>query len=178
MSCVDNIPTVCAPWPLFSRLQLLVGLQLKHSPSTGSFHISSTIPSAFGSAVGLIPLCPIQEVRAWSDMNNWKNVRSKEGKSCKCCETKWELRLLLITNWASELINILKTRIAKQRKDVFLFFNKAVKLYWFWHQCYFACAVIGISSLALRATMSSHRKKNKAIFLHLPVTQIQCLFHV
>lgn len=30
MSCVDNIPTVCAPWPLFSLCRVLVGLQLKH----------------------------------------------------------------------------------------------------------------------------------------------------
>lgn len=38
-SCVDNIPTVCAPRPLFSLLRLLVGLQPKHGPLfIGSFN--------------------------------------------------------------------------------------------------------------------------------------------
>lgn len=32
MSCADNIPTVCAPWPLFSLRRGLVGLQLKQRP--------------------------------------------------------------------------------------------------------------------------------------------------
>lgn len=59
MSCVDNIPTVfaAAPLPLFSLLQLLVGLQLKHRPLfTGSLHISITITSPFWKSTGLISL--------------------------------------------------------------------------------------------------------------------------
>lgn len=76
MSRVDNIPTVCAPQPLFSLLWVLVGLQLKHRPLfTGSLHISITITSPLGSAVGLISLCPVQEVRAWSYSDDWENVR-------------------------------------------------------------------------------------------------------
>lgn len=43
-SCVDNIPTVCAPRPLFSLLRLLVGLQPKHGPLfIGSLHISIAV---------------------------------------------------------------------------------------------------------------------------------------
>lgn len=73
MSWVDNIPTVfaAAPLPLFSLRRVLVGLQLKHRPLyTGSLHISITITSPFGSAVGLISLCPIQEVKMWSYSND------------------------------------------------------------------------------------------------------------
>lgn len=45
-SCVDNIPTVCAPRPLFSLLRLLVGLQPKHGPLfIGSLHISIVVAS-------------------------------------------------------------------------------------------------------------------------------------
>lgn len=91
MSWLDNIPTVfaAAPLPLFSLRGVLVGLQLKHRPLyTGSVHISITITSPFRSAVGLISLCPIQEVKTWSYSNNWKNVGWNEGNSSKYCENK------------------------------------------------------------------------------------------
>lgn len=56
-SCVDNIPTVCAPRPLFSLLRLLVGLQPKHGPLfIGSLHISIAVASLLGSAVTLTSL--------------------------------------------------------------------------------------------------------------------------
>lgn len=57
MSCVDNILTVCAPWPLFSLLRLLVGLQLKHGPLfIGSLCISTAVASPLGSAAALASL--------------------------------------------------------------------------------------------------------------------------
>lgn len=56
-SCVDNIPTVCAPRPLFSLLRLLVGLQPKHGPLfIGSLHISMAVASPPGSAAALASL--------------------------------------------------------------------------------------------------------------------------
>lgn len=45
MSCVDNIPTVCAPWPLFSLCRALVGLQLKHRALFFFFSSSSSVSS-------------------------------------------------------------------------------------------------------------------------------------
>lgn len=56
-SCVDNIPTVCAPRPLFSLLRLLVGLQPKHGPLfIGSLHISMAVASPPESAAVLASL--------------------------------------------------------------------------------------------------------------------------
>lgn len=120
LSCVDNIPTVCAPQPLFSLLRVLGGLQLKHRPLfTGSLHISITITPAFGSAVGLISLCPIQEVRAWSYSNNWNNVRSNEVKSSKCFKNKAERQLLLGTNWPAEPFFSSNSKTKKSRFSSF-----------------------------------------------------------
>lgn len=48
-SCVDNIPTVCTPQPLFSLLRLLVGLQPKHGPlfiGPGWVSITAALPFA------------------------------------------------------------------------------------------------------------------------------------
>lgn len=98
MSCVDNIPTVCAPQPLFSLLRVLVGFQLKHRPlfywlPSHFHHYHFAIRISCGSHFSMSH--PRGQSMVILYNNNLKNVRWNEGKSSKYCENKREPRLPL-----------------------------------------------------------------------------------